>query len=47
MKASNIESLADGRHFLCLLKRYYPEIEVPEKRKTSTVVQRLENLSKV
>ncbi|CAD8149477.1 unnamed protein product [Paramecium octaurelia] len=47
MKASNIESMSDGRHFLCLLRRYFPEIEIPQFKKNSTVVSRLETLTQV
>lgn len=38
MKASNIESLSDGRHFLCLLRKYFPDIEVPEFKKSSSIL---------
>ncbi|CAD8066161.1 unnamed protein product [Paramecium sonneborni] len=47
MKASNIESMSDGRHFLCLLRRYFPEIEIPQFKKNSTIVSRIETLKKV
>ncbi|CAD8167013.1 unnamed protein product [Paramecium pentaurelia] len=47
MKASNIESLSDGRHFLCLLRKYFPEIEVPQFKKSSSIVQKMESLNLV
>ncbi|CAD8176669.1 unnamed protein product [Paramecium octaurelia] len=47
MKASNIESLSDGRHFLCLLRKYFPEIEVPQFKKSSSIAQRMESLNLV
>ncbi|CAK74790.1 unnamed protein product (macronuclear) [Paramecium tetraurelia] len=47
MKASNIESLSDGRHFLCLLRKYFPDIEVPQFKKSSSIVQRMESLNLV
>ncbi|CAD8174006.1 unnamed protein product [Paramecium pentaurelia] len=47
MKVSNIESMSDGRHFLCLLRRYFPEIEVPQFKKNQTIVSRIETLTQV
>ncbi|CAD8072554.1 unnamed protein product [Paramecium sonneborni] len=47
MKASNIESMSDGRHFLCLLRRYFPEIEIPQFKKNSSKVSRIETLTQV
>ncbi|CAK79718.1 unnamed protein product (macronuclear) [Paramecium tetraurelia] len=47
MKASNIESMSDGRHFLCLLRRYFPEIEVPQFKKNISIVSRIETLTLV
>ncbi|CAK79494.1 unnamed protein product (macronuclear) [Paramecium tetraurelia] len=47
MRAINIESLSDGRHFLCLLRKYFPEIQVPQFKKNSSIVQRMESLNLV
>ncbi|CAD8075542.1 unnamed protein product [Paramecium sonneborni] len=47
MKATNIESLSDGRHFLCLLRKYFPEIEIPQIKKCSSIIQKIDSLKLV